>query len=92
MIEAGTAAIRDAFFPAALPGQPSAALKFDLVPLALDAGLPPAAEVTKLPAVDMPPAVQPTAPVDAVPPATVEPPAPAPQVLEGTSPVEEPAL
>jgi len=32
------AAIRDAFFPAPLPGQPSAALKFDLVPLSLDAG------------------------------------------------------
>jgi hypothetical protein len=63
-------------------------------PLALDEGLPPAAEVTKLPAVDMPPAVQPTAPVDAVPPASVEPPAPtpAPPVLEGASPVEEPAL
>lgn len=31
------AAIRDAFFPAPLPGQPSAALRFDLVPLGLDA-------------------------------------------------------
>ncbi len=30
------AAIRDAFFPAALPGQASNALRFDLVPLALD--------------------------------------------------------
>jgi type VI secretion system protein ImpL len=30
------AAIRDAFFPAPLPGQPSAALRFDLVPLGLD--------------------------------------------------------
>ena len=32
------AAIRDAFFPVALPGQPSAALRFELVPLALDPG------------------------------------------------------
>jgi type VI secretion system protein ImpL len=31
------AAIRDAFFPAPLPGQPSGALRFDLVPLGLDA-------------------------------------------------------
>ena len=31
------AAIRDAFFPAALPGQASAALRFDLVPMGLDA-------------------------------------------------------
>ncbi|HSW03527.1 type VI secretion system membrane subunit TssM [Aquabacterium sp.] len=32
------AAIRDAFFPAALPGQPSSALRFELVPVSLDAG------------------------------------------------------
>jgi type VI secretion system protein ImpL len=32
------AAIRDAFFPAPLPGQPSAALRFELVPLGLDPG------------------------------------------------------
>lgn len=59
-------------------------------PLALDAGLPPAAAVTKLPAVDLLPVVQPTAPVDAVPPSTGNASPPPPPVLEGASPVETP--